>query len=394
VTALILLALTLSTYLSWHYLAGGSMIGCNAGSACDQVLTSRWSAIGGIVPVSGLAAGAYLAMLMASFFIGPRTAAPVRRLAWAAMLVLVGCAAGSAVWFTILQKWAIGAFCPYCMTAHVTGMVLAVLVIWRAVKGLQIQSQTAVNPQSEIPNPKSNSRPTPYVIGLPLIGLVLAGVLAVCQVAIKPPATYRGGESENVLPTIDPHAVPLVGSPDAPYVVSLLFDYKCPHCQQLHWMLDEATRRYNGKLAFALCPTPLNSHCNPFIPRDVEAYRDSCELAKVGMAVWLANRESFPAFDMWMFSMESGDRWRPRDLDDAKDKAAELVGKAKFDAAWADPWVDRYLQTCVQIYGATARTGNSAVPKMVFGPRWVVPEPYSADDVVSILQASLSVPTP
>ena len=131
-TGLSALALALSAYLGWHYLVGGSVIGCGGGSPCDQVLNSRWSTVGGVLPVSGLAAGAYLAMLAASLFIGPATAAPVRRLAWRAMLVLVGAAAGSAVWFTIVQKWVIGAFCPYCMATHITGLLLAALVIWRA----------------------------------------------------------------------------------------------------------------------------------------------------------------------------------------------------------------------------------------------------------------------
>ncbi len=54
-TGLSTLALVLSAYLGWHYLVGGSMIGCGGESSCDQVLNSRWSAIGGILPVSGLA---------------------------------------------------------------------------------------------------------------------------------------------------------------------------------------------------------------------------------------------------------------------------------------------------------------------------------------------------
>ncbi len=169
--------------------------------------------------------------------------------------------------------------------------------------------------------------------------------------------------------------MPLVGSPDAPYVVTLLFDYKCPHCQQMHFMLDEAIRRYGGKLAFALCPAPLDSQCNPYVPRDVDEFKDSCELAKVGLAVWVAKREAFPAFDRWMFSLESGDRWHPRSLDAAQAKAVELVGQAKFDAARADPWIDRYLQTSIRIYGATIQSGNGGVPKLVFGSRWVIPEP-------------------
>src|SRR6185436_21120138 len=84
-TGLSVLAFALSSYLGWHYLAGGTMIGCDGSSACDEVLRSRWAVVGPL-PVSGLAAGAYLALLLASFFIGPSFDASVRRVAWAAML--------------------------------------------------------------------------------------------------------------------------------------------------------------------------------------------------------------------------------------------------------------------------------------------------------------------
>jgi hypothetical protein len=52
------------------------------------------------------------------------------------------------------------------------------------------------------------------------------------------------------------------------------------------------------------------------------------------------------------------------------------------------------MQTSIRIYGATIQSGNNAVPKLVFGSRWVIPEPYDADDLVLILQASLAVPRP
>jgi hypothetical protein len=156
-------------------------------------------------------------------------------------------------------------------------------------------------------------------------------------------------------------------------------------------MLDDAVRRYGGKLAFALCPAPLNTQCNPYVPRDVDEFKDSCELAKIALSVWVARRDAFPAFNRWMFSLESGDRWRPRSLDAARAKAVELVGQAKFEAARIDPWIDRYLQTCVRIYGDT---GSNPVPKLVFGSRWVTPKPNGPDDLVSILHDSLAVPTP
>jgi len=174
----------------------------------------------------------------------------------------------------------------------------------------------------------------------------------------------------------------------------VLFDYQCSHCQQIHFMLDEAIRRYAGKLAFALCPAPLNTQCNPYIPRDVDEFKNSCELAKIALAVWVAEREMFPAFENWMFTFESGDSWRPRSLETARAKAVELVGQAKFDAAWSDPWIGQYLQTSTQIYGQTIQNGKGGVPKLIFGPHWVIPEPYNAEDLVIILQKSLAVPMP
>jgi thiol-disulfide isomerase/thioredoxin len=305
------------------------------------------------------------------------------------MLVLVGAATGSAVWFIIIQKWFIGSFCPYCMATHVTGLLLAALVIWRAPGQFDNDSPRATTGIA----PRRVIAPLP-ALGLVSVGLSLAGILAVCQVHFVPPAIYRGGESQNNLSAINPHAVPLVGSPDAPYVVTLLFDYKCPHCQELHLMLDEAIRRYGGKLAIALCPTPLNTKCNPYIPRDVDEFKDSCELAKVALTVWVAKRQAFPAFDRWMFSFESGDRWHPRSLDAARAKAVELVGQAKFDAASADPWIERYMQTSIRIYGDTVQGGNTAVPKLIYGSRWVTPEPNDADELVLILHDNLAMPKP
>jgi uncharacterized membrane protein len=396
-TGLSALGLALSTFLGWHYLKGGPVFGCGGGSPCDEVLSGRWSTVGGVLPVSGLAAGVYLAMLVAGFFIGPATEAPVRRLAWGALLILVGAAAGSAMWFTFVQKWIIGAFCPYCMATHLTGLLLAALVVWQAPK----QFHDAPNDVTPA-NPESASRAAALVrrgrvprrwsrLRLAAGGLALAGMMAALQVGVAPAAVSPGGASRETPTALDPRTAPLIGSPDARYLVTLLFDYSCPHCQRLHFLLEEVVRRYGGQLAFALCPAPLNPQCNPYVPQSLEAFKDSCELAKIGLAVWVAKREAFPVFDGWMFSLESGDHWTPRSLDAARAKAIELVGPEKFAAAQADPSINRYLQTSVRIYGGT---GDTAIPKLVFGSRWVIPQPDDADGLVAILQTSLFVPKP
>lgn len=375
------------------------MAGCGAGSSCEQVLSSRWSSIAGILPVSALAVGVYLAMLVAGFFTGPANETSIRRLAWSLMLLLAGSVAGSALWFIIVQKWFIGDFCPYCMTAHITGLLLAALIIWRAIMAFidhpdELPPESSAVQQTGSPVAARRLFRPLNVAGLVLAGLVLAGCMAVCQVVFTPRSVYHGGESQNDLPAVDYRSAPIMGSPDASYIVTLLFDYQCPHCQKLHFMLPEVVHRYAGKLAFVMCPTPLSAGCNPYIPPDMHAYDSSCDLARIGLAVWIADRKAYPAFDDWMFSFESGNRWRPRSIEAARAKAIELVGREAFDAAWSDPRIGRYLNTCTQIFGRTLRNGRGGVPRLVYNQRWVVPEPDNPDNLVDILQHSLSVPAP
>ncbi|MBN2635125.1 MAG: hypothetical protein JXR61_02560 [Prolixibacteraceae bacterium] len=373
-SGLILLALILSVILSWHHFTGESMAGCGGGSPCEQVLGSRWSMLAGIIPVSGLAIGIYMALFVTLFFSGFGTEITTKRLAWKVLLVFAGSIAGSAIWFTIIQKRIIGDFCNYCMTAHVIGLLIAALIVWKAVK---VAKMRIIQPAT-----------IPVFL---LFGFGFAGILAISQVTFNPSTENSNNNDQVKLSEINYKKAPLVGSSDATYIVNLLFDYQCPHCQRIHFLLEEATRRYNNKLAFALCPVPLNNQCNQYIPPEADAYKNSCELTRISLAVWLANRELFTEFENWMFTFESGRRWTPRNPDAAKAKAIELVGLENFEKVNSDPWIDEYIQTCVQIYGQTILTGKRGVPKMVYNSNWIMPEPYNVEELIAILQNNFSI---
>jgi uncharacterized membrane protein len=395
--ALSLVAFLLSGLLSGHFLAGTSMAGCGGGSPCDQVLSSRWATIGGVVPVSGLAMGVYLALFMLTFFIGSATEEGVRLLAWQLMLVLAGAVAGSALWFLILQQWVIHQFCPYCLSTHATGLLLALTIGYGAfIKKEPLVSRQPDNRQPAAPDNLSNATnsmvKTTRKIGLLLAGFLLSAMLAVAQVRINPSSGYQVGQSDSELPAIEDKNAPLVGSAEAPDKVILLFDYNCSHCQQMHFMIKEAVRRYNGRLAFVLCPTPLNTHCNPYVPKDMDVFKHSCELAKIGLAVWKADSLKFAEFEDWMFSFESGDRWVPRTPDEARRKAVELVGKERFDTALADSWIDEYLQVSVTIFGKTLQKGQGGIPRLIYGGQWVIPETDKVEDFIRLLQTGLQMP--
>lgn len=373
--ALILFDLALSIRLSWHFLNREAMLGCGAGSSCEQVLNSPWSVFAGVFPVSGLAVGAYLALFVCTFFITPSTETSLRKIAWKAILILAGAIGGSAVWFTVLQKWFIGEFCPYCMSAHIAGLLLVSLIVWRSSK------------EQGVLNLKKGN-----IAGLTGAGLGLAVVLAVSQVLFTPPSVYQEGQSQDSQEKFDYGNSPVIGSPDAEYLVTVLFDYQCPHCQRIHFMLNDIVDKYNGKLAFVLCPAPLNAECNPFVSANSDRFRNSCELARIALAVWVADRNVFHEFERWMFTFETGDIWRPRKLEAAETKAAELVGEAKLNKALDDPWVEKYLMKCIEIYGRTMQNGSGGIPKLICGSLWVIPQPDTSDDLLRIMQNSLQLP--
>ncbi len=274
---------------------------------------------------------------------------------------------------------------------------MAALIIWRAVTEFNNHSKNFSSNNHDVFNNNSTAAPRRInkilsVTGRVMTGLVLAGILVVIQVAFIPGAVYSKGISPVKTESINYRDAPIIGSPKAPYIVTMLFDYECPHCQQLHLMLNEAVRRFEGKVAFVLCPTPLNSHCNPYIPQNANEFKNSCELAKIGLAVWAADHKAFSAFDNWMFTFDSGDRWHARSIEAARAKAIELVGESNFNIAMADPWIGQYLQTCVRLYGETLQNGRGGVPKLIFGSRWVIPEPRNVDDLIRIMRTSLGIP--
>ena len=60
-TAIVLL---LSVILCIHSISGHGLIGCSQGTNCNAVLGSKWSFLFGIIPVSALAAGVWIAFLI------------------------------------------------------------------------------------------------------------------------------------------------------------------------------------------------------------------------------------------------------------------------------------------------------------------------------------------
>ena len=357
-------SLALAGWMVFHSLTGARMAGCGAGSACDSVMGSPWAYVLGGVPVSLPAAVAYLLLGVCVLFLGgdkPEDKA-LDRILWPLMLILSGCIIGAALWFCYLQAFVLHAFCKYCTLLHLLGTVAAVSVILAAKR--------------------DGKR-----IALPLAGgLVAAALFALVQSFTRPETIYDAGRADASLPAFTDGEIPVLGAQDAAEELTLLFDFQCIHCRRLHKVLPELLDKA-GEYRIFLCPVPLSSDCNPYLPNTgIDRFAGSCPLTRYALAVWYARPGAYEPY--WDYLLGDGNERATVTPAEAEIRAREILG-ADFDTALADPRIDTYIRKAEELFGRTSNAEKSGVPRLIKGQNWLVPETEKADELLELIRLSL-----
>jgi len=389
---LLVAALVVSIYLGWASFGGSAVAGCGPDSGCDKVLNSRWSKWFGI-PVSVPAFFLYTLMLAALLRLTPKASALQQRQSWSLLVPAAWVVLGAVAWFVALQLFVIKAVCPFCMAAHACGLVAAALLLYIA-------------PVHEPPEKPWQREKDVYVVPKharvsALLGLAAVGLLIAGQLVYRPKqftVSPIGGASLQQTPAarifeiyegrfrFNLNEVPLIGSPAAPHAIVSLFDYTCHHCRDAHGILKEMQYRFSNQFAIVSLPMPFDRECNYTITKTQPAHVNACEYARLGLAVWQANRKVHPQFDDWLFEPE-----HPPDLAIARQRAAELVGHDRLQAALTNNLVNEYLQLGISIFATNyyhARQGS--IPQLIVGTN-LVAGPISAPALLSQLQTQLGL---
>ena len=371
-TAVLLLCaacLLLAGWMLFHSLSGVRLVGCGAGSSCDSVMGSPWAYVAGGVPVSLPAAVVYLLLGLCVLFLGGDTPEDraLDRFLWPFMLFLGGCIIGAALWFAWLQAFVLHAFCKYCSLLHLLGCVAAVVVFVAA-------GRFGIKPGMR------------RVLWL-AAGLVASAGFAVFQAYTRPEAVYDTGRAVASLPAFTDEEIPFLGPSDAPEELTLLFDFQCVHCRRLHRILPEFLAQAGGQYRIRLCPVPLSSACNPYIPSTgIDRFAGSCPLTRCALAVWYARPEAYAAY--WEHLLGDGDEHAAVDPAEAETRARDLLGDG-FSAAIADPRIDAYLRKAEELFGRTSNAEKSGVPRFIYDQRWLVPETDRPEALLQLIRSEL-----
>ena len=380
----------ISGYLFVLHMMGRTLPpGCGSGSGCAEVLTSRWSAVFGI-PVSAPAALLYADVFCASFFVGDRYSEQIRRFAWGALFVAAVTIACSAMWFIGVQAFILKAFCVWCMTDHAIGLLLAAIILWK---------EPLVKPKVDSKEPigKQLGR----AIMLTLVGTLLTGTLVATQfiAPYKGPAIIRlepgknddtGPGPDRQIAVIDGHLQliiadePVLGSADPKTLVVVMFDYCCPHCRRTHEYLLHALDRYPDQLGIVCLPLPLDADCNSTVDETEPRFEHACDLAKLALAVRQVDASAFAEYDRWLFEPEM-----PRDPQEARAKAEQLVDAAALEAALQDKRIDAAIARHVEAYKAS---GAERIP-LIMSPGFasIVGRPESEEQLFELFETELGL---
>ena len=416
---LLLVAASGAGYLAAVAFANGPLAGCGPGSGCDKVLSSRW-AYWLDIPVSVPAVVVYLALFVASFLLQRKRSADDQRGAWMLAIGLSIVIAGAAVWFVGLQMFVIEAFCKYCLVAHACGFSAAILFLKNIpfASNASMPAWSSGSPEYGVPR-----KALPSLIALGAIGtLALAGGQLLIQKqrnvvrefasASTNQAAVAAGTNKVSLPKIaipnSPNAqligprllslyngqflfqlddVPMIGSPDAPNVIVNLFDYNCFHCRILHPMLKDVQQRFGSRLGIVLLPMPMDQACNPYVPPKHPTFTNSCDYARLSLAVWHADKTAFGKFDDWLFSTQ-----QPAPVDQVREYAARLVGAEKLESAVTNDWIQQLIvKSCNLHFTNWQATAGPAMPQIIIGPVISAGALNSRNDLIVLLEKYLGL---
>ena len=369
--------LALAGWMLFHSLTGARMAGCGAGSGCDSVMGSPWAYVLGGVPVSLPAAVAYVLLALCLVFLGGESAEDrsLDRLLWPMMLVLGGAILGAAIWFCYLQLFVLHAFCKYCTLLHLLGILLAGWILFSG-RSLSLSKGRPERPFDRLRNRSWFA-----------IGLLAAALFAFVQSRTLPAAAYDTGRTEVALPAFTDGEIPVLGPSDAPDELTLLFDFQCNHCRRLHQILPDLLEKAGGQYRIRLCPVPLSSACNPYIPASgIDRFAGSCALTRNALAVWYARPDVYEAY--WDYLLGGGDERASIAPADAEARARALLGDG-FQEAIQDPRIDAYLRKAEELFGRTSNAAKSGVPRLIHGQRWLVPETDQANELLELIRLSL-----
>lgn len=186
-------------------------------------------------------------------------------------------------------------------------------------------------------------------------------------------AEMKGGKAKLLI-----HQWPHCGNDNAEYAVIEMFDYNCRHCRSTHQAVKAAKEQMGDQLVVIALPVPLNNRCNKQVNQTMPQFFESCDLARLAVAVWRTDPDKFGQFHNYMFTGPIAPNYET-----AKKQAESLVDAVKLNEILATDLPQAYIEKHVQLYQVA---GGGTIPKLLFKSTAIVGEFNSTSGLIDVIR--------
>ena len=364
--------LALNLLLWFRSMIDGGIVGCGGGSACAELLSSRWSQVFGM-PITAFGTLIYLALMVSLSLTNRPLINPI-----------LGVILGAAAWFVFVQMVLLGRYCPWCMATHGIGVCVAVLGLQREIKADDTESVWMT----------AGGIATSVMLGLGFLQYYgpVTDTSRMDDVqglsAAESPEIYSRGDGRKVVfadrqRTYNVSLLPHLGPEDAKCVMVEYFDYGCPSCRVMRGFLNALMAKHPADICLVILPVPLERSCNFSLSEKDEEFPGSCKLTKLALVLWRTHPDKFAKFHHSLLDGAS--------TDEASAKVLELMAPSEMFAAMRDPWIEELIQANVNDYAAFSVSTKKLPKLLITGTRILHGLPSGEEDFIRVMEKELAL---
>jgi uncharacterized membrane protein len=190
---------------------------------------------------------------------------------------------------------------------------------------------------------------------------------------------------------LDVYKHALIGSPEAPHVMIEMVSYDCPHCREMHRIVERGLARYGSQLAVLIMPIPLETRCNRLITDPKASHQGACSTARMALGVAAIRPQAFERFHNWLMA----DKEKPPRADKIIAQAYGTVDRARLSSLSNGPDLNRQIKEYIELYATLAQRagGNNkfGLPVQILGSHIMAGKAEKESDVFEAWEKHLGV---
>jgi uncharacterized membrane protein len=185
---------------------------------------------------------------------------------------------------------------------------------------------------------------------------------------------------------------PVLGNPEAPHVVVEMLSYDCPHCRDMHRIVQRGLKRYGDQLAIVVLVMPLEMSCNKLVTDPKASHDGACTIARMALGISAVNPTTFRSFHDWLMADEK----KPPTKSQAVAKAYRLVDSRRLRDITGSDEIKKQIDKYVDLFATLRRyhrgeAKSFGLPIQIVGDEMMTGKVEKASDVYKTWEKNLGI---